>query len=131
MDRYIANPPPTANQKLKKRMVLMRNVGAERDLQFGDKPDRYVITTEKHKQGNRSGIHSWAYNDEKGMFIVKRKNGDVEYYDNSTAFVSWTTVDLRELSNAGYHDQCKNPNCKIEWNFFTNCNNRLELILKI
>ncbi|MFS7933961.1 hypothetical protein Hanom_Chr05g00385921 [Helianthus anomalus] len=56
MDCYIANPPHTANQKPKKRMVVMRNVGAERDLQFGDKPDRYVITTEKDKHGNRSGI---------------------------------------------------------------------------
>ncbi|KAJ0787728.1 hypothetical protein HanPI659440_Chr05g0183651 [Helianthus annuus] len=77
MDHYIANPPRTANQKPKKRMVVMRNVGAERDLQFGDKPDRYVITTKKDKHGNRSGIHSWAYNDEKGMLIVKKRNGDV------------------------------------------------------
>ncbi|KAF5788718.1 hypothetical protein HanXRQr2_Chr09g0362351 [Helianthus annuus] len=47
MDRYIDNPPRTTNQKLKKKMVVMRNVGAERNLEFGDKPDRYVITTEK------------------------------------------------------------------------------------
>ncbi|KAJ0745779.1 hypothetical protein HanOQP8_Chr05g0170111 [Helianthus annuus] len=118
MDRYIADPPRTTNQKPKKRMMVMRNVGAERDLQFGDKPDRYVITTKKDKHGHMSGIHSWAYNDEKGMFIVKSKNGDVEYYDNSAAFESQTAVDLRELSNAGYHDQIKNPNCKIGWNFF-------------
>ncbi|MFS7933962.1 hypothetical protein Hanom_Chr05g00385931 [Helianthus anomalus] len=52
------------------------------------------------------------------MFIVKRKNGDVEYYDNSTAFESQTAVDLRELSNAGYHEQTKNPNYKIGWDFF-------------
>ncbi|MFS7913103.1 hypothetical protein Hanom_Chr02g00137921 [Helianthus anomalus] len=88
IDRYIANPPRTANQKPRKKMV-MRNVGAERDLQFGDRPDRHVITTEKDKHGNRSGIHSWAYNDEKGIFIVLRKNEDVEYYDNSAAFESW------------------------------------------
>ncbi|KAF5818416.1 hypothetical protein HanRHA438_Chr02g0066291 [Helianthus annuus] len=118
MDRYIANPPRTANQKPRKKMVVMRNVGAERNLQFGDKPDRYVITTEKDKRGNRSGIHSWAYNDDKGMFIVKRRNGDCEYYDNSAAFESWTAVDLRELSNAGFHNQTKNPNCKIRWNFY-------------
>ncbi|MFS7929409.1 hypothetical protein Hanom_Chr04g00332211 [Helianthus anomalus] len=86
----------------------MRNVGAERNLQFGDKPDRYVITTEKSKKGNRSGIKSWAYNNEKRMFIVLRNNGDVEYYDNSKAFKSWTQV--------------KNPNCKIGVNFF----NKLE-----
>ncbi|KAM0070945.1 hypothetical protein Hdeb2414_s0001g00019201 [Helianthus debilis subsp. tardiflorus] len=56
------------------------------------------------------------------MFIVLRKNGDVEYYANSKAFNSWTPVDLRELSNAGFHDQIKNPNCKIGVNFF----NRLQ-----
>ncbi|KAF5819077.1 hypothetical protein HanXRQr2_Chr02g0073551 [Helianthus annuus] len=88
MDCYISNPPRTANQKPKKKMVVMRNLGAERDLQFGDKPDRY------------------------------RRNGDVEYYDHSEAFESWTTVDLRELSNARFHNQTKNPNCKIGWNFF-------------
>ncbi|KAJ0848090.1 hypothetical protein HanRHA438_Chr13g0585391 [Helianthus annuus] len=52
------------------------------------------------------------------MFIVLRKNGEVEYYANSDAFNSWTPVDLRELSNAGFHDQVKNPNCKIGVNFF-------------
>ncbi|MFS8003814.1 hypothetical protein Hanom_Chr13g01218301 [Helianthus anomalus] len=53
------------------------------------------------------------------MFIVLRKNGDVEYYANSKAFNSWTPVDLRELSNAGFHDQVNNPICKIGVNFFT------------
>ncbi|MFS7953519.1 hypothetical protein Hanom_Chr07g00619641 [Helianthus anomalus] len=118
MDRYIDNPPRTANQKLKKKMVVMRNVGVERDLQFGDKPDRYVITTEKDKHGNRSSILSWSYNDEMEMFIVKRKSGAVEYYDHSDAFKSWTAVDLRELSNATFHNQTVNPNYKIRWNFF-------------
>ncbi|MFS7937307.1 hypothetical protein Hanom_Chr05g00426071 [Helianthus anomalus] len=105
IDRYIANPPRTANQKTRKKITVMRNVGAERDLQFSDRPDRYGITTEKDKH-----------------FIVKRKNGDVEYYYNSAAFESWTVVDLRELSNEEYHDHCKNPNCKIGFNFF----NRLQ-----
>ncbi|KAJ0876776.1 hypothetical protein HanPSC8_Chr11g0492311 [Helianthus annuus] len=121
INRYIENPPRTANQKLKKKMVVMRNVGAETNLEFGDKPDRYVITTEKDRfdeYGNRSGILSWAYIEEKGMFIVKRGNGEVEYYDHSDAFESWTVVDLRELSRANYHDQTINPNCKIGWNFF-------------
>ncbi|MFS7986764.1 hypothetical protein Hanom_Chr11g01014121 [Helianthus anomalus] len=118
MNRYYESTPRTANQTPRKKMVVMRNVGAERNLQFGDKPDRYVITTEKSKKGNRSGIRSWAYNDEKEMFIVLRKNGEVEYYANSDAFNSWTPVDLRELSNAGFHDQVKNPNCKTGVNFF-------------
>ncbi|KAJ0681704.1 hypothetical protein HanPI659440_Chr16g0639081 [Helianthus annuus] len=122
MKRYYENPPRAANQKPRKKMVVMRNVGAETDLQFGDRPDRCVITTEKVKRGNRYGIRSWAYNDEKWMFIVLRKDGEVEYYDNYATFELWTAIDLRELSNAGYHDQCKNPNCKIGVNFF----NRLQ-----
>ncbi|MFS7914528.1 hypothetical protein Hanom_Chr02g00154511 [Helianthus anomalus] len=65
MDCYIANPPRTANQKPKKKMVVIRNLGAERDLQFGDKPDR----SERVKQ-------------------------------------------------CTLHNQTKNPNCKIGWNFF-------------
>ncbi|MFS7912743.1 hypothetical protein Hanom_Chr02g00133461 [Helianthus anomalus] len=107
-----------SESETKEKMVVMRNVGAERNLQFGDKLNRYVITTEKDKRGNRSGIRSWAYNDEKGMFIVNRRNGDCEYYDNSTAFESWIAVVLRESSNAGFHNQTKNPNCKIGWNFY-------------
>ncbi|MFS7937612.1 hypothetical protein Hanom_Chr05g00429671 [Helianthus anomalus] len=118
MNMYYESTPRTVNQKPRKKMVVMRNVGAERNLQFGDKPDRYVITTEKSKKGNRLGIRSWAYNDENEMFIVLRKNGDLEYYKNSEDFNSWTPVDLRELSNAGFHDQVKNPNCKIGVNFY-------------
>ncbi|MFS7936962.1 hypothetical protein Hanom_Chr05g00421911 [Helianthus anomalus] len=118
MNRYYESTPRTANQKPRKRMVIMRNVGAERNLEFGDQPDRYVITTEKKTKGNRSGIVSWAYNDEKGMFIVLRKNNEVEYYESSEDFNSWTPVDLRELSNAGFHDQVKNPHCKIGFNFY-------------
>ncbi|MFS7999187.1 hypothetical protein Hanom_Chr12g01163081 [Helianthus anomalus] len=76
MNMYYESTPRTTNQKPRKKMVVMRNVGAERNLQFGDKPDRYVITNEKSKKGNRSGIRIWAYNDEKEIFIVLRKNGE-------------------------------------------------------
>ncbi|MFS7943462.1 hypothetical protein Hanom_Chr06g00500541 [Helianthus anomalus] len=55
IDRYIANPPRTTNQRPRKKMVVMRTMGAE---QFGDKPDRYVVTTEQAKHGNRFGFHS-------------------------------------------------------------------------
>ncbi|MFS7967575.1 hypothetical protein Hanom_Chr09g00787321 [Helianthus anomalus] len=57
------------------------------------------------RYGNRTGIRSWAYNDEKGLFLVTRNNGIVEYYNSASAFESWTAVDLRELSQASYHDQ--------------------------
>ncbi|MFS7927702.1 hypothetical protein Hanom_Chr04g00312211 [Helianthus anomalus] len=52
------------------------------------------------------------------FFFVTRKNGNVEYYNAASSFESWTAVDLRELSQAPYHDQCRNPNCKIGWNFY-------------
>ncbi|MFS7968689.1 hypothetical protein Hanom_Chr09g00800541 [Helianthus anomalus] len=42
MNRYFENPPRTANQKPRKKMVVMRNVGAERDQEFGDRSDRYA-----------------------------------------------------------------------------------------
>ncbi|KAF5771973.1 hypothetical protein HanRHA438_Chr13g0582441 [Helianthus annuus] len=98
IDRYIQNPPRTAYQKRKQKMVVRRNVGAEKNLEFGDQPDRYIINTEKHifnTYGNKYGILSWAYSEENGMFIVKRGNVEVEYYDHSDAFESWTAVDLR------------------------------------
>ncbi|KAM0002607.1 hypothetical protein Hdeb2414_s0320g00866671 [Helianthus debilis subsp. tardiflorus] len=101
--------------------VIMRNVGAERNFGFQDQPDRYIVITKKDRfdvYGNRSGIVSWAYNDENGLFLVKRKNVVVGYYNNAKAFEYWTAVDLRELSKAFYHDQCRDHNCKIGWNFF-------------
>ncbi|MFS7929827.1 hypothetical protein Hanom_Chr04g00336991 [Helianthus anomalus] len=52
------------------------------------------------------------------MFLVKRMNGKIEYYNNSSAFESWTTVDLRELRRDPYHDHCRDHNCKIGWSFY-------------
>ncbi|MFS7929797.1 hypothetical protein Hanom_Chr04g00336651 [Helianthus anomalus] len=89
IDLYIQNPPCTTNHKKKQNEVIMRNVSAKRNFGFQDQPDRYVFTTEKDRFdvcGNRSGIVSWVYNDEKGMFLVKRKNGAVVYYNNADAF---------------------------------------------
>ncbi|KAJ0805485.1 hypothetical protein HanPI659440_Chr02g0050551 [Helianthus annuus] len=121
LNKYIENPKHTANQKLKQKEVVMRNVGSEKDYGFQDLPDRYVATTRRDRYdryGNRSGIKSSAYNDEKGMFLVTRKNGKVEYYNSTSLFESSTAVDLCELSLAPYHDQCRNPNCRIGWNFY-------------
>ncbi|MFS7913762.1 hypothetical protein Hanom_Chr02g00145481 [Helianthus anomalus] len=54
-------------------------------------------------------------------------NGAVEYYSHSNAFKSWTTVDLRELSRAPYHDQTTSLHYKIGWNFY----NRLQQQVKV
>ncbi|KAM0041767.1 hypothetical protein Hdeb2414_s0011g00370141 [Helianthus debilis subsp. tardiflorus] len=111
-------------------MVVMRNVGAEKNFEFGDEPDTYVVTIEKDRfdeYGNRFGILSWAYNEDKGMFLVKRCNGAVEYYSHSDAFKSRTAVGLRELSRAPYHDQNTSLHCKIGWNLY----NRLQQQAKV
>ncbi|MFS7962227.1 hypothetical protein Hanom_Chr08g00724191 [Helianthus anomalus] len=111
-------------------MVVMRNVGAEKNLKFRDQPDRYVVTTEMDRfeeYGNMFGIVSWEYNEEKDMFLVKRGNGAVEYYIHSDAFESSTVVDLRELTRDPYHDQTTSLHYKIGWNFF----NRLQQQAKV
>ncbi|KAL9993450.1 hypothetical protein Hdeb2414_s0006g00218021 [Helianthus debilis subsp. tardiflorus] len=130
INRYILNSPRTANQKMKQKEVIMRNVRAERNFGFQNQPDRYVITTQNDRfdvYDNMYGIVSWAYNDEKGMFLVKRKNGAVEDYNNADAFKSWTTLDLRELSQDSYHDQCRDHNCQIGWNFFNKLKQRAKV----
>ncbi|MFS7944371.1 hypothetical protein Hanom_Chr06g00511341 [Helianthus anomalus] len=64
------------------------------------------------------------------MFLVKRKNRVVEYYNHSNAFESWTVVDLRELSRAPYHDQCRDHNCKIGWNFYNKLQKQVQVNLR-
>ncbi|MFS7997553.1 hypothetical protein Hanom_Chr12g01143111 [Helianthus anomalus] len=118
LNKYIQDPPRTMNLRMKQKEVIIRNVGSKKNYGFQDLPDRYVVTTGKDRYGNRIGIRSWSYNDEKGLFLVIRRNGKVEYYSSASPFKSWIAVDLRELSDARYHDQCRNPNCKIGWNLY-------------
>ncbi|KAL8257323.1 hypothetical protein R6Q59_029364 [Mikania micrantha] len=62
--------------------------------------DQYVVTTEKSyydQVGDRSGIHSWHYDGDKRMWVVKRKSGNLEYYESPFNFESWTRVDLAKL----------------------------------
>ncbi|KAJ0576494.1 hypothetical protein HanOQP8_Chr05g0181621 [Helianthus annuus] len=108
INKYIQDPPCTVSQRMKQKEVAMRNGGSEKNYGFQDLPDRYVVKTGKDKYeryGNKTGIRSWAYNDEKGLFLVTRNNGKVEYYNSASVFESWIFVDLRELSQASYHDQ--------------------------
>ena len=68
--------------------------------------DRYIMKTSYgiyDKKGNRSGIDHWGYDGDKKLWFVRRKNGELEYYENWKAFQSWTVVDLRELSEAPFH----------------------------
>ncbi|KAM0040084.1 hypothetical protein Hdeb2414_s0012g00389671 [Helianthus debilis subsp. tardiflorus] len=108
LNKYIQDPPCIVNQRLKQEEVIMRNVGSEKDSGFQDLPDRYVVTTGKDRYdryGNRTGIKSWAYNDEKGLFLVTRNNGKEGYYNSASSFQPWTAVDHHKLSWASYHDQ--------------------------
>ncbi|KAF5820874.1 hypothetical protein HanXRQr2_Chr01g0007151 [Helianthus annuus] len=91
MNKYIQEPPRTVSQRMKQKEVVMRNVGSEKNYGFQDLPDRYVIKTCKDifdRFGNKSGIRSWVYNDEKVFFLVTRNTGTVEYYNSSSAFES-------------------------------------------
>ncbi|MFS7947250.1 hypothetical protein Hanom_Chr06g00546001 [Helianthus anomalus] len=108
LNKYIQDPPRVVNQRLKQKEVIMRNVGREKDSEFQDLSDRYVVTIRKDRYdryGNQTGIKSWAYNDEKGLFLVTRNNENVGYYNSASSFQSWTAVDRRELSWVSYHDQ--------------------------
>ncbi|MFS7917175.1 hypothetical protein Hanom_Chr03g00185981 [Helianthus anomalus] len=55
LNKYIEDPPRTANQRLKQKEVIMRNVGSKKDFGFQDFPDRYVITTGRDRY-DRYGI---------------------------------------------------------------------------
>lgn len=33
------------------------------------------------KKGNKSGIHHWGYDGDKNLCFVKRKNGELDYYE--------------------------------------------------
>ncbi|MFS7936489.1 hypothetical protein Hanom_Chr05g00416191 [Helianthus anomalus] len=95
INKYIQDPPLTVSQRMKQKEVVMRNVGSEKNYGFQDLPDRYVIKTGKDiydRYRNRTGIRSWAYNDEKGLFLVTRNNGKVEYYNSASVFESWIVV---------------------------------------
>ncbi|MFS7967194.1 hypothetical protein Hanom_Chr09g00782951 [Helianthus anomalus] len=74
LNKYIENPPRTTNQRLKQKVVIMRNVGNEKDYGFQDLPNRYVVTTGRDRYDrydNRTRIQSWVYNDENEMFLLQ------------------------------------------------------------
>ncbi|KAL8200094.1 hypothetical protein R6Q57_011433 [Mikania cordata] len=57
----------------------------------------------------RSGIHSWHYDGDKRMWVVKRKSGNLEYYGSPLDFESWTKVDLVELDEAPFFNRSNDP----------------------
>ncbi|KAL8245925.1 hypothetical protein R6Q59_007141, partial [Mikania micrantha] len=70
-----------------------------------DLPEKYVVTTGRNyydQVGDRSGIHSWHYDGDNRMCVVKRKSGNLEYYESPLDFESWTRVDLVELDEVPF-----------------------------
>ncbi|KAL4556434.1 hypothetical protein LXL04_039086 [Taraxacum kok-saghyz] len=61
-----------------------------------------------------SGIRVWGYDDDREMWFVKRKSGNVEYYEKKIDFMSWTKVDLSELIQAPFYNPSNDP---MTWGF--------------
>ncbi|KAL8226022.1 hypothetical protein R6Q57_018579 [Mikania cordata] len=77
-----------------------------------DLPKKYVISTGKNfydKVGDRSGIHSWHYDRDRRMWVVKRKSGNLEYYQSPGNFESWIRVDFVELDEAPFFNRSNDP----------------------
>ncbi|KAL8240202.1 hypothetical protein R6Q59_013557 [Mikania micrantha] len=68
-----------------------------------DLPEKY------DKVGDRSSIHSWHYDGDKQMWVVKRKRGNLEYYEGPLDFESWTRVDLAEFDEAPFFNRSNYP----------------------
>ncbi|KAI3754619.1 hypothetical protein L1987_54406 [Smallanthus sonchifolius] len=60
------------------------------------------------KRGDISGVASWGYDSEKGMYVVKRKSGHLEYYKSAHDFSSLTKVDLHQLNDAYFENKGRN-----------------------
>lgn len=106
IDRYLAGDtsihPMTAEQR--KEYLVMRNVNLNRD-ETNYNQEKFIMEIGKSrydKEGNRSGIHSWSFDSDKDLWVVRRNDGSNEYYKNRVDFSSFTKVDLQELVNAPF-----------------------------
>ncbi|KAJ0681409.1 hypothetical protein HanPI659440_Chr16g0635591 [Helianthus annuus] len=73
--------------------------------------DRYVMEVGKShydKMGNKSGITSWRYDQDKKIWLVIRESGHREYYSKESQFESWMKIDLKNLLRDPYHDSDPN-----------------------
>ena len=63
----------------------------------------------KAKYGDRSGITVWGFHDQKNIWAIKRKSGNVQYYAHQNDFNSQTKVDLTEQFDAPFRNPSNDP----------------------
>src|ERR1044071_4207017 len=115
MKKYFEDQVPRVRDRRPGSAYVLKNLAEPSIDPMEEHPERYVtITSDRYDTyGNRTGIECWRYNDDKGVFVVHRKNGAVEYYASTSAFNSWTKIDLTELSRSPFINQTRNPRNKI------------------
>ncbi|KAI3733238.1 hypothetical protein L1987_64458 [Smallanthus sonchifolius] len=64
------------------------------------------------KKNDRSPILSWMYDSEKHLYLVKRKNGRIEYFANMHDFESLPGYDLRALNKAPFYNLGNNGHAR-------------------
>ncbi|KAJ0597847.1 putative EF-Hand 1, calcium-binding protein [Helianthus annuus] len=108
-----------------KQILIMKNQNVNPlDENFQPKDptktfDRYVMelgSSHYDKVGNKSGITSWMYDQDKKMWLVIRESGHREYHSKESQFESWKKIDLKNLLPAPYHDSDPNQHGR-DWVF--------------
>ncbi|CAI9285741.1 unnamed protein product [Lactuca saligna] len=123
IDSFLSSVPITAQERrekqtrveqLKGKMIVMKHSNQNAPSDHPEKFFRESGEKFTDKYGDRSDIVMWGYDAEKKMWIVKRKSGQIEYYEKKVEFLPWTNVDLSELIDAPFY----NPtNDIMTWSF--------------
>ncbi|CAI9279086.1 unnamed protein product [Lactuca saligna] len=118
LDTFLSSDTASAQERRKKqirvehprgKMLVMKHSDQNAP---GDHPEMFLREIGKKvtdKYGDRSGILMWGYDADKKMWIVKRKSGQIEYYEKKVDFLSLTKVDLFELIHAPFHNPTNDP----------------------
>ena len=103
-------------QKLKHAdMLIMRNSDQNND--DGNRTYLYVKDSENFadEHGDRSGVAIWGWDENKQLWLVKRKGSRrAEYFKYKSQFSSFTAVDLCEVIRASFYNPSNNADA---WNF--------------
>nr|KAJ0215764.1 hypothetical protein LSAT_V11C300123010 [Lactuca sativa] len=104
IDQYLSCSPATTEERREK----------QKKNATGDQPHIFIKEVGKRKFADRyddhSGIRMWGFEADKNMWVVKRRSGNIKYYEKKVDFFSWTKVDLAELIHAPFHNPTNNPN---------------------
>ena len=106
VDRFEEEPTQAPNVVAVKRAKMAKSADKRQALfkrisdqnAPGDQP-KITVTDLKDKRfrevyGDRSGIVSLGFHDTLNMWLMRRKNGNTEFYKDFHDFHSWTRVDL-------------------------------------